>query len=186
MIFWFPLHASRAARWWWPLGSLLLLTAQAAAALRGPAAEVPGSLLPPGSAQAILRVHNAERRAVGVDPLRWDGTLAATALDCTSRLVTSGTFQHCALGENLWIGATSRFSPAAMAELWAAERRDFHNGTFPQVSRTGNWTDMGHYSQMVWRQTTAVGCAAAAGADGLTRLVCHDSPPGNKDGQPVY
>jgi hypothetical protein len=73
-----------------------------------------------------------------------------------------------------------------MAELWAAERRDFQPGTFPKVSRSGNWQAVGHYTQMVWRTTTALGCAAATGSDGLTRLVCHYAPTGNIIGQPVF
>ncbi|MFN9646201.1 MAG: CAP domain-containing protein [Cyanobacteriota bacterium] len=186
MIRWFPFHASPPAGWLRSLGLVVLLAALTAAAVRVRAAEVPGGVLPPGSAEAILRVHNAERKAVGVDPLRWDGALAAAALECASRLAASGTFQHCALGENLWIGATGRFSPTAMAELWAAERRDFQPGTFPDVSKTGRWQDVGHYTQMVWRTTTALGCAAVAGSDGRTRLVCRYAPPGNWDGRPVF
>ncbi len=150
------------------------------------AQEVPGGSLSSGAGEVILRVHNAERAAVGVESLRWDDALAATALACARRLADSGTFRHCTTGENLWMGATGRLSPAAIASLWAAERRDFRPGTFPDVSRTGRWSDVGHYTQMVWRHSTAVGCAAVAGADGLTRLVCHHGPPGNIDGRPVF
>ena len=102
------------------------------------------------------------------------------------RLAASRQFRHCGSGENLWMGTAGRFSPTQMAELWAAERRDFRPGTFPKVSRSGNWQAVGHYTQMVWRTTTTLGCAAATGADGLTRLVCHYAPPGNIIGQPVF
>ncbi|MFM7170489.1 MAG: CAP domain-containing protein [Cyanobium sp.] len=152
----------------------------------GLAQEVPVGVLSPGAATQILQVHNAERAAVGVGPLRWDATLATSALQCAQRLAASRQFRHCGSGENLWMGTAGAFTPTQMAELWAAERRDFLPGTFPKVSRTGSWQDVGHYTQMVWRATTSLGCAASTGADGLTRLVCHYAPPGNILGRPVF
>jgi hypothetical protein len=141
----------------------------------------------PASAMAqILAVHNRERQAVGVPPLRWDDGMAASALQCAQRLAASRQFRHCRSGENLWMGPAGRFTPTQMAELWAKERREFQPGTFPEVSRSGNWQAVGHYTQMVWRTTTTLGCATASGADGLTRLVCHYAPPGNIIGRPVY
>ncbi len=143
-------------------------------------------VLAPNAVAQILGVHNAQRLAVNVPPLRWDDRLTTTALLCAQRLAASRQFRHCGSGENLWMGTAGRFSPTQMAELWAAERRDFQPGTFPKVSRNGNWQAVGHYTQMVWRTTSALGCAAATGADGLTRLVCHYAPPGNIIGRPVY
>ena len=43
----------------------------------------------------------------------------------------------------------------------------------------------GHYTQMVWKGTTEVGCATASGTE-LTYLVCRYSPPGNIVGQKPY
>jgi hypothetical protein len=166
----------------WALTALL-----ATAAVAPPKAqEVPGGGFPRGAAAEILGVHNRERAAVGVAPLRWDSALAASALECAKALAASRQFRHCRSGENLWMGTAGRFTPTQMVQLWAAERRDFQAGTFPKVSRTGNWQAVGHYTQMVWRTTTAVGCGAATGADGLTRLVCHYAPPGNILGRPVF
>ena len=168
------------------VAAVVALALVMAAPPRGGAQVVPGGVLPAGAGADLLRVHNSARAAVGVPPLRWDDALAASALECARSLAASGQFAHCRLGENLWMGATGRFSPTSMAERWAEERRFFQPGLFPEVSTSGRWQDVGHYTQMVWRSTTALGCGAAAGADGRTRLVCHYAPPGNKDGRPVF
>ena len=157
-----------------------------ALSLPGVAQEVPGEALPTGAAADLLRAHNAERSAVGVPPLRWDDSLAASALTCAQRLASSGQWRHCGLGENLWRGPAGRFRPAQMVELWGAERRFFQSGLFLDVSRSGHWKDVGHYTQMVWRASQRVGCAAVTSRDNVTWLVCQYSPPGNMEGRKVY
>ncbi|MDY7012856.1 MAG: CAP domain-containing protein [Cyanobacteriota bacterium] len=53
------------------------------------------------------------------------------------------------------------------------------------MSSTGRWFDVGHYTQIVWRKTTQVGCGISQ-AGGNDILVCRYSPPGNFMSQPVY
>jgi hypothetical protein len=71
-----------------------------------------------------------------------------------------------------------------MIASWSAERSRFRPGIFPAVSRTGNWADIGHYSQMIWPATTRVGCAIASSAR-VDVLVCRYAPAGNIDGRRV-
>jgi hypothetical protein len=76
-------------------------------------------------------------------------------------------------------------APEQLAAMWVAEKRNFVPGIFPAVSRTGNWMDVAHYTQMVWRTTNRVGCALySSGA--WDYLICRYSPPGNADGRRVY
>ena len=64
------------------------------------------------------------------------------------------------------------------------EVRYFHTGQFPDVSSTGRWSDVGHYTQLIWRGTQQVGCAVGQGrANDI--LVCRYWPAGNVMGQPV-
>jgi Cysteine-rich secretory protein family len=169
-------------------GVVLSLTTTSAPA----GAQVP---TPPASAsfsEAILNAHNKYRIEVGIPPLVWSNELAGSAQAWANALSSNLSFAHdpgarsANQGENLWMGTTGAFSLAQMVDSWGQERRNFQDGTFPDVSTTGNWFDVGHYSQMVWRNTTSVGCAGAAGSDGNYRLVCRYSPPGNVVGEEVF
>lgn len=147
----------------------------------------------PGSAalaQRLIAAHNAVRASAGTQPLAWDAALAAGAQAYAQQLAATRAFQHSdrrarpGIGENLWMGTSGAFSPEQMVGNWASEKQWFRPGIFPNVSRTGNWEQIGHYSQIIWRTTTRVGCGLARGA-GRDVLVCRYSPAGNVDGRPV-
>jgi len=103
-------------------------------------------------------------------------------------MAATGRFEHSdrrtrpGIGENIWFGTHGRYSVEAMVGAWAAEKRLFVPGIYPNVSRTGNWADVPHYTQMIWRTTQRVGCAVAA-TPRLDYLVCRYSPKGNIDGR---
>jgi hypothetical protein len=160
--------------------------------VRPPAdAQVPAPKLVSFS-QQILDAHNKYRADVGVPPLVWSHDLAGAARVWANTLSSNLQFAHDPearaenQGENLWMGTMGAFSLTQMVDSWGQERRNFQHGTFPDVSTTGNWFDVGHYSQMVWRNTTSVGCAGVAGSDGNYRFVCRYSPPGNVMGEEVF
>lgn len=136
----------------------------------------------------ILAVHNQERSQVNVSPLTWSDTLANHAQQWANQLATRGSFEHSqgsGEGENLWMGTSGYFSYTQMVQSWAEEKQYFRYGVFPNVSTTGNWVDVGHYTQMIWRNTTQIGCAVATG-NGNDVLVCRYSPPGNFMKQKPY
>lgn len=138
----------------------------------------------------LLAIHNQERARVGVPPLTWDPALAASAAAYGPQLAAFGRLQHSApqirpgQGENLWMGTAGAFSLEEMARSWAEERSYFRAGAFPNVSRSGNWSDVGHYTQMIWRGTTRVGCALHRGGS-ADYLICRYTPVGNVVGQTV-
>jgi len=143
-------------------------------------------------AERILAAHNAERAAVGAAPLLWDATLAEHAaaygpeLASLRRLVHSPREGRPSERENLAMAWHGTLSPEAFVDMWSRERRLLVPGSylFPGISRTGNWQDVAHYTQMVWPTTTHVGCAIYP-AD-WDYLICRYSPPGNKDGKPMF
>jgi hypothetical protein len=141
--------------------------------------------------ERLLAAHNRERAALGLEPLAWDPELAAHASAWSGELAQSDVMQHAEQesddpqGENLWAGTTGAYSPEGMVGSWAEEKAQFRPGRFPEVSRTGHWKDVGHYTQMVWRETDRVGCAVAAGAD-FDYLVCRYRTAGNVIGEPPF
>lgn len=135
-------------------------------------------------AARLLAAHNHERGRAGVEPLRWSGTLAQDAQGWADRLAVKGTLAHASQderkseGENLWMGTAGYYSAEDMIGGFVAERDKFKPGKFPAVSRTGKWEDVGHYSQLIWRDTKEVGCAVARNRDN-DFLVCRYWPGGN-------
>ncbi|MGZ5879590.1 MAG: CAP domain-containing protein [Croceibacterium sp.] len=139
--------------------------------------------------QHILDVHNAERAAVGAPPLQWNARLAQDAADYAAVLARTGQLVHAPReGRGIERENIEQASPGwpreHMTDQWVAEKKNFMPGVFPMVSLTGNWSDVAHYTQMIWPTTTDLGCGSATGS-GHEWLVCRYSPGGNKDGNPV-
>lgn len=141
--------------------------------------------------EVILQAHNDAREEVGVDDLVLDDDLNAQALAYAEELAETGSFEHSTpgsrpnQGENLWAGTQGAFSYATMAAGWVDEKQYYIHARFPFVSNTGQWQDVGHYTQIIWRDTTRLGCGIATGS-GRDYLVCRYSPPGNVSGQFAY
>ena len=141
-----------------------------------------------GLSERLLAVHNRERDLTGVPRLAWSDRLEREAQAWAERLAREGTLRHASeaesggAGENLWMGTAGYFAPERMVHAFVAERRHYTHGKFPDVSRTGKWQDVGHYTQLVWRDTREVGCAVVRGA-GNDILVCRYRPAGNWMGE---
>ena len=177
------------------------------APLPAPAAPAPVDPRLPGAtgelAARLLAAHNRERALVGHPPLAWDPDLAASAASYGPTLASLGRLVHSpretrpGQRENLAKAWHGTLTPEQLVDLWSREKRMLQPGSsgpncpqqfgclrFPAVSRTGQWEDVAHYTQMVWPTTTRVGCAVFA-AD-WDYLICRYSPPGNIDGKPVF
>jgi hypothetical protein len=156
---------------------------------RRPAAAAPQDLsrLQP----RLLALHNAERAALGIPDLAWDPALAKAAaaygpaLAARARLAHSDPGTRPGQGENLWMGTKGAYSLEEMVGDWAAEKKLFRAGIFPQdVSSSGHWSDVAHYTQMIWRGSERVGCVVYP-SGGWDYLICRYAPAGNVVGQKV-
>ncbi|MGH6888022.1 MAG: CAP domain-containing protein [Rhizomicrobium sp.] len=137
----------------------------------------------------LLAAHNKYRAALGESALRWSDDLAASASAWAQHLANDvHALKHSgalAKGENLAMWSAGRASLTQLVDLWGAEKHYFVEASFPNVSTTGNWRTVAHYTQMIWRNTTEVGCGLATGG-GNDYLVCQYSPQGNFMGQKVF
>ena len=140
--------------------------------------------LPTRFDQRILAPQNQARLKLGLEPLSWNDGLAQQAQHWADFLASTGQFMHAPEnplapeGENIWAGTKGYYAPEAMVDAWVREKRYFQPGVFPNNSTTGNVEDVGHYTQIVWRDTTQVGCAKASGAR-EDILVCRYAQAGN-------
>jgi len=128
--------------------------------------------------QAILDYHNKLRNAVGVKALTWSSGITKVAQAWVNNLAaTSCSLKHSnsKYGENLYWGSGSRNLNDA-AQTWEKEKINYE-------SNTGT---SGHYTQMVWSNSTELGCAAATCSNGATIIACNYNPPGNFAGQKPY
>lgn len=165
------------------------LGAALALAMLAPFAQ--GAADPSGDFEArLLASHNRERAARGVAPLAWSAALTRDAQAYARHLAQAGHLVHSKDnpadpdpdGENLWAGSRGHHTPEAMVGLWVAEKSDFKPGIFPDNSISGDLARVGHYTQLMWRGSRAVGCGVAQGGDS-DFLVCRYSESGNVIGQ---
>ena len=137
----------------------------------------------------LLAEHNKTRAEVGSPPLRWDPELATAASAYARQLADGAPYVHAPRAgrenqrENLARGLRGA-SLDTMINEWLREKRNFVPGIYPNVSSTGDWSDVAHYTQIIWPTTTDLGCGIANGHSGEF-MVCRYSPPGNADGKPL-
>lgn len=135
--------------------------------------------------QDLLRAHNRWRAKVGVPNLTWSNTLAAGAQEWANKLAASGTLQHDAssgFGENLSISSGPQ-TPTEAVDNWGSEKTKCNYKGEPIGTQT---CVVGHYTQIVWRNSTELGCGVARAADGATFWVCRYNPAGNMMGEKPY
>ncbi|TFK76928.1 PR-1-like protein [Pluteus cervinus] len=130
---------------------------------------------------AYLDAHNSIRSQHGAAPLTWSEDASGKAQVWANRC----DFEHSGgalgpLGENLAAGTGPNYDIATAIKSWTDEVSEYDPND-PQAS---------HFTQVVWKGTTSVGCAVQS-CDGIFDpqfgkarfYVCEYSPPGNVIGQ---
>lgn len=145
------------------------------------------------SPKEMVAAHNIWRAQVGVGEVTYSEELAASAQAWAEHLKTT---RNCSMkhssgkeGENLyWAGAWSN-GPAQdvmskeVVDSWASEKKDY---TYEDNS-CGAGKVCGHYTQVVWKNTTTIGCGMAVCDSPKNQVwVCQYLPAGNYVGQKPY
>ena len=128
----------------------------------------------------FLHAHNLIRAKYGMPPLKWNQTLAEYAYEHGSKLIGNCSMVHSIgkYGENLFYGKLHHWTPTRIVENWAQESLFFN---FKAGKCATDWTQCGHFTQVVWADTVHVGCHRLK-CIGLNKGyigICNYDPPGN-------
>ncbi|KAJ4535773.1 hypothetical protein HRR77_007717 [Exophiala dermatitidis] len=141
---------------------------------------------------AILVHHNIHRTNHSASALTWSPAMAETARVIAQTCVYGHVTNINGGGYGQNIGAGYPATPLGMGNfvtegLYNSEVNNYVSyGSEPDTSKLNQW---GHFTQIVWKSTTSVGCYTAdCTATGLQNVgsgvppyftVCNYSPPGN-------
>jgi len=134
----------------------------------------------------MLEAHNVLRRQVGVSDLGWSTEVAQVAQNWANTLKE----QSCEIernpalkdfGENIiWFSGFS-LTPQEIVDVWSEEKENFD----PLTGLCAPDKVCGHYTQIVWHDTMALGCGRAT--CGFAEIwVCNYSPAGNVNGEKPF
>jgi len=142
----------------------------------------------------LIDSHNAARHRVGVtSDMTWDPVLEEYARVYAETIANSGVWGHdprnheLATGENLYTG-TAKPTYEKASQAWIDERDVY---TYAPIGDIVNQNKMvGHYTQIIWKDTTRVGCAMNIYKTGEYKnwyiVVCKYQTPGNYTGRYPY
>ncbi|MBA2539933.1 MAG: Fis family transcriptional regulator [Deltaproteobacteria bacterium] len=141
----------------------------------------------PAELMGITGAHNAVRADVDVEGMTWNTALAALATgfiaDCAFEHSSSNERMGVAgfdyIGENLFSSGGFQPTGAQVTDAWASEKADYD---YDSNSCNGV---CGHYTQIVWRDSTDLGCAVKE-CNGGYIVSCEYGPGGNFNGQRPY
>ncbi len=145
----------------------------------------------------IVDLHNRYRAEVGVPPVRWSNIVEKSSEEWAIHLARSeglrmvhANFRN-SYGENLsggpgiWRTDGDAYTALEWAVISFGNEKKNYRGV--PISPDNGFYRYGHYTQMVWRTTTEIGCAVAKREDIPGYIaVCRYNPAGNIIGQKPY
>lgn len=128
----------------------------------------------------IVRSHNTYRARHGAPALRWNASIASVAQQWAETNARENKMYHRPnnkYGENIYWMSGGRVSGTMAVDAWYSEVSQYNYG------KPGFSGATGHFTQVVWKGSTEIGCGQARDARGGTYVVCNYNPPGNYSGR---
>ncbi len=146
-----------------------------------------GSAFAESRLKEFISLHNLERESLGLPELEWSEELQESAQLLTKTMAFKDKHEggNTSYGENSWSGENNGATFEEIFKLWSAGKDYFLADQPVPLSCSKAWDQCSGYSQIVWSNTTHIGCAAAASMEN-DYIVCHYSPAGNIQDQKAY
>ncbi|MDX2096670.1 MAG: CAP family protein [Leptolyngbyaceae cyanobacterium bins.59] len=143
-----------------------------------------------------LAQHNTYRTRHRVPTMTLDNSLNQTAQNWAQYLAKNALFEHSSAsqrnsaGENLYVFYTTGSAISANQLMTNSTKGWYNEVSAYNYARPTFSAATGHFTQMVWKNSTRLGCGAAQGMKNMNGrrytalyVVCHYSPAGNVLGQ---
>lgn len=130
--------------------------------------------------QEILSRHNELRKIHQANDLQWSNSLQAFAEEWATKLAKEDRMYHRSAnqyGENIYWSMGRVVTGSLVTQAWYDEVKDY------RFSKPGFSMKTGHFTQVVWANTTEIGCGKATAKNGGVYVVCNYNPPGNYQGE---
>jgi len=140
--------------------------------------------------QAVLNHHNIHRRNHSAPDLVWSTALEDSAKKWALKCIWAHntTINGGGYGQNIAAGVSKSAVGVVVSDLWYNNEMPYFAGQYgksqPNMDSFEKW---GHFTQVVWKQTSKVGCYTAPCSQGMSNVngrytsftVCNYGPPGN-------
>lgn len=137
--------------------------------------------------ERVTKIHNLNRSRHGSYALRLNDELTTMAQQWADALTQERELSHhtfklrgVRIGQNIamkWTPNSAIYEPEELCDQWYREHKDFDFGVEPTELRAG------HFTQMIWKNSTEIGVGRAQAKDGRAIVVVNYFPPGNVIGE---
>ncbi|XP_041793673.1 Golgi-associated plant pathogenesis-related protein 1-like [Chelmon rostratus] len=134
--------------------------------------------------QEFLKAHNDYRAKHNAPPMTLSSELNATAQRWADHLLASNSMGHSNTDDgenvyNMFSSATIKLTGKEAVDSWYSEIKDY------SWSRPGNSDETGHFTQVVWKESTKLGVGMATNGN-KAFVVGQYRPAGNMIGREYF